>query len=132
MAYAPRAVFFVADNVNQDISPRDVRGDRLDIIDSGHLFTADQGLNAKNFATPDTRTTRAGDQALGKLELAGYSSEDNSAFGYFSLNGNYSGTKNTALGAYAISCNLYGSGNVGVGYNALAGNVFGSHDCLLF
>jgi hypothetical protein len=118
----------LADNSKQEISPRDIRGNLLDIIDSVHLFTVDQDLNSKNFGTPDTRTTRAGDQALGKLKLAGHSSEDNSAFGYSSLNGNYSGSKNTALGAYAMSCNLYGSGNVGVGYNALAGNVFGSRN----
>jgi hypothetical protein len=86
----------LADNSNQEISPRDVRGNLIDVIDSVHLFTADQDLNAKNFATPDTRTTRAGDQALGKLKLAGYSSQDNSAFGYFALNGNYNGS-NTKL-----------------------------------
>ena len=116
------------DNSKQEISPRDVRVNLVDIIDSVHLFTVDQNLNALNFATPDTRTTRAGVDALGKLKLAGYSSEDNSAFGYSALNGNYDGTQNTAVGSYAISCNLYGSGNVGVGYNALAGNVFGSRN----
>tara|TARA_R110002020_G_scaffold103752_13_gene243178 strand:+ start:14290 stop:18336 length:4047 start_codon:yes stop_codon:yes gene_type:complete len=116
------------DNSKQEISPRDVRTNLLDIIDSVYLFTADQNLNALNFSTPDTRTTRAGVEALGKLKLAGYSSQDNSAFGYSALNGNYDGIQNTAVGSYAMSCNLYGSGNVGVGYNALAGNVFGSRN----
>ena len=54
----------LADNSTQEISPRDVRVNLLDIIDSVHLLTADQDLNAKNFATPDVRTTRAGIRRL--------------------------------------------------------------------
>ena len=118
----------LADNSTQEISPRDIRDNLLDIIDSVHLFTADQNLNANNFGTPATRTTRAGDGALESLKLAGYSSTDNSAFGASALKGNYTGVKNTAIGTYSMSCNLYGSTNVALGYNSLAGNVFGDNN----
>jgi hypothetical protein len=121
----------LADNSTQEISPRDIRDNLLDIIDSVHLFTADQNLEAQNFATPSTRTTRAGEDALGSLKLAGYSSVDNSAFGFSALKGNYDGTRNTAIGTYSMSCNLYGSTNVAIGYNSLAGNVFGSNNVSL-
>jgi len=118
----------LADNSTQEISPRDIRDNLLDIIDSVHLFTADQDITARNFATPPTRTTRAGDGALDSLKLAGYSSVDNSAFGASALRGNYTGVKNTAIGTYSMSCNLYGSTNVALGYNSLAGNVFGDNN----
>ena len=116
----------IADNSTGEISPRDVRHNLLDIIDSVHLFTDDNHLSALNFSTPDTRSIRAGDLALSKLHLDGYSSIDNTAYGYSSLSNNYTGFRNTALGSYAVSCNVYGSDNVGVGVNALAANVYGS------
>jgi hypothetical protein len=118
----------LADNSTQEISPRDIRSNLVNIVDSVHLVTADKDLNFANFGTPDLRTTRGGVDALGNLSLAGYNSTDNSAFGFSALKGNYSGTKNTAIGSYSMSCNLYGSGNLAAGYNALAGNVFGSHN----
>ena len=116
----------IPDNSTGEISPRDVRHNLLDIVDSVHLFTDDNKLFALNFASPDTRTTRAGDLAIGKLHLDGYSSIDNSAYGYSALAGNYTGFRNTAVGSYALSCNVYGSDNAAVGVNALAANVFGS------
>jgi hypothetical protein len=116
----------ITDNSTGDISPRDVRHNLLDIVDSVHLFTDDNKLFALNFATPDTRTTRAGDLAIGKLHLDGYNSVDNSAYGYSALAGNYTGFRNTAVGSHALGCNVYGADNVAIGVNSIAANVYGS------
>ena len=116
----------IPDNGTQQISPLDVRTVVTDSIDSTVNFLNGQNLNTSNFSTPDTTSTRAGVQALGKYNLPGYSTSGNSAFGYQALYGNYIGKDNTALGAFALGCSLYGDYNVGVGYTALAGNVRGS------
>ena len=116
----------IPDNSTGQVSPRDVRQNMINIIDSVHMLTADHDLNFLNVSTPDTRTTRAGQETLSKLHLQGYSSEDNSAFGYSALSDNYDGTKNTAIGSYSMGCNLYGDSNTAIGFNSLAGNVFGS------
>lgn len=115
----------IIDNGDGLISPNDVRHNLIDIIDSVHLLTEQYNLNALNFATPDTRTTRAGQKTLEKLSLDGYFSTDNSAFGYAALRSNYQGIKNTAIGSQALSCNIYGESNTALGYNALAGNTTG-------
>lgn len=114
------------DNATQEISPLDVRTSLINLVDSVHNFMDGKVLNTKNFASPDIRTTKAGDLALSQMFLAGRSSVDNSALGYASLRNNYNGSQNTAVGSYALSCNLYGSGNTAVGYQALVGNVTGS------
>ena len=116
----------IPDNGTQQISPLDLRTVVTNSIDSTVNFLNDQNLNTPSFGTPDTTSTRAGIQALGKYNLAGYSTSGNSAFGYQALYGNYIGKDNTALGAFALGCSLYGDYNVGVGYTALAGNVRGS------
>jgi hypothetical protein len=116
----------LADNSSQQISPQDIRTGLTDLADSVHRMLEDQNVTAQNMSTPITTTTRMGVGALDKLSLAGRTSEDNSAFGYWALRGNYDGTSNTAIGAMALSCNLYGDHNVGVGHNALAGNITGS------
>ncbi len=121
----------IPDNSTGQVSPRDVRQNMINIIDSVHMFTADHDLNALNFSTPNTRTTRAGQETLSKLHLQGYSSEDNSAFGYSALSDNYDGTKNTAIGSHSMGCNLYGDSNTAIGFNSLAGNVFGSGNVAL-
>jgi len=115
----------LADNATQEISPRDVRQNLLDIIDSVHNLTGGSDLTALNFATPDTRTTRAGAGALSKLHLDGYVSIDNTAYGYSSLGNNYLGSGNTAIGSFSNSCNLYGSNNTSLGYASLGINVHG-------
>ena len=114
------------DNSTQQISPADVRVSLIDLVDSVHNFLDDKEINTSNFSTPDTRTTRGGDEALGKLNLTGRTSVDNSAFGYYALGANYTGSENTALGSHALGCNLLGTHNVAVGFNAVAGNVTGS------
>jgi hypothetical protein len=115
----------LSDNSTGQISPLDVRHNLLDIIDSVHLLTGGQNLSALNFSTPDLRTTKAGSFTLEKLNLDGYSTVDNSAFGYSALKANYQGSKNTAIGSFALSCNLFGEDNVALGFHALAGNTNG-------
>jgi hypothetical protein len=115
----------LADNATQEISPRDVRQNLLDIIDSVHNLTGGSDLTALNFATPDTRNTRAGVGSLSKLHLDGYISIDNTAYGYSSLGNNYISSGNTAIGSFSNSCNLYGSNNTSLGYASLGINVHG-------
>lgn len=115
----------ISDNSTGQISPYDIRHNLLDIIDSIHLLTFANDLVSKNFATPETRTTKAGQSTLEKLGLNGYYSTDNSAFGYAALKSNYQGIKNTAIGSQSLSCNVFGEENVGVGFDSLGGNTTG-------
>ena len=117
---------YLPDNANQEISPLDLRTVITNLADSIHLMTASTSIDAANMSTKSTRTSILGDAALGKLDLVGRSSSDNSVFGYNALNGNYNGTHNTAIGSQSISCNVYGDHNVGVGVSALGGNTTGS------
>ena len=116
----------LSDNSTGQISPYDIRHNLLDIIDSVHLLTGDKNLKAKNFSTPETRTTLAGERTIENLLLNGYSSVDNSAFGYSALKSNYTGYANTAIGSNALSCNIRGIANVSLGVNALGGNTIGN------
>lgn len=112
----------ISDNATQEITPKGVRQNLLDIVDSvGNLLFTEE-IVSTNFSTPATRTTIAGEEVLSKLGQESYVSVDNSAFGYAALKQNFAGERNTALGAYALSCNVYGTDNVGVGYSSLAGN----------
>lgn len=112
----------LADNATQEITPRDVRQNLLDIIDSTANFLATEEIVSSNFATPASRTTIAGEYVLEKLGQESYTSEDNSAFGYAALRQNFQGSKNTAIGCFSLNCNVYGTDNVAVGYEAIAGN----------
>jgi len=124
--YLTKIQGLLPDNSTQQISPEDLRESLVDLIDSVHLFLDGNKIISSNFASPDFRTTRGGDEALGKIHLANRLSVDNTAFGYYALGANYSSSGNTAVGSYALGCNLQGTHNVGVGYNTLAGNVNGS------
>lgn len=121
----------IPDNATGAVSPNDVRHNLLDIIDSVHLFTDDNNIHSLNFATPEVRTTKAGVDTIKNLYLAGYSSTDNSAFGYSALENNYDGFSNTAVGSYAMSCNLYGDNNSALGFQSLAANINGSGNVAL-
>jgi hypothetical protein len=116
----------LADNSTQQISPEDLRTSLANLVDSVPSFLVNQKIVAANISTEDTRTTRVGELALDKMNLAGRSSVDNSAFGYYALGANFTGSDNTAIGSHALGCNLYGHHNIGVGFNAVAGNVTGS------
>ena len=115
----------ISDNSTGQISPYDIRHNLLDVIDSVHLLSLDKTLNSLNFATLETRSTKAGENTLDKVNLDGYYSIDNSAFGYAALKSNYQGERNTALGSLSLSCNIYGEDNVGVGFTSLGGNTTG-------
>lgn len=116
----------IVDNGDGLISPYDVRHNLIDLIDSVHLLTDDNNLNALNFSTPATRSVKAGERTLEKLNLDGYFSVDNSAFGYAALKSNYQGVKNTAIGSQSLNCNIYGESNTALGVNALGGNTTGN------
>lgn len=115
----------ISDNSTGQISPYDIRHNLLDIIDSIHLLTIDNPLSGSNFGTQATRTTRIGEDALSKINLANYFSIDNTAVGFSSLKANYQGIRNTAVGSHALFCNVYGEHNTALGYSALGGNTVG-------
>ena len=54
----------IPDNVVGDISPRDVRHNLIDIVESVQIILAGENIQSKNFATPETRNTLAGISAL--------------------------------------------------------------------
>ena len=116
----------IVDNTEGKISPYDVRHNLIDIVDSVHLLLEDRSIDTLNFSTPNTRSVRAGEQALSKINLDGYFTQDNVAVGYSALKANYQGGKNTAIGSQSLNCNIYGSGNSAVGSNALGGNTTGN------
>jgi hypothetical protein len=124
--YIAKINALLQDNSTQLISPLDLRISLRDLVDSTHLFTDGNEIVSSNFATPDTRSTIAGELALSKLQYAGRTSVDNSAFGYYSLGANYQGAQNTALGSHSLGCNLKGTYNTAAGFNSTAGNTIGS------
>ena len=67
----------LADNSIGDISPRDIRHNLIDIIDSVHNLLTDKEVNTLNFGTPDHTSVRFGEDSLAKLDLAGYSTSGN-------------------------------------------------------
>ena len=115
----------LSDNSTGAISPRDIRHNLIDIIDSVHNLVTDKEVNTLNFGTPDTTSVRFGEESLAKLDLAGYSTSGNTAIGYAALQNNYQAIRNTAIGSYALNCNVHGYDNVGAGYSSLAGNTTG-------
>ena len=115
----------ISDNSTGLISPYDVRHNMLDIIDSVHNLLNGKDLDTNNFASRNTRTTKAGQETLKNYYVTNSNNEDNSAFGYSSLRNNFQGVKNTAVGSSALSCNVYGGDNVAVGYKAVTGNTTG-------
>jgi len=124
--YIAKINSLLEDNSSQLISPLDIRISLRDLVDSVHLFMDGHEMISSNFATPDTRSTIAGELAIGKLQYVGRTSVDNSAFGYYALGANYDGSQNTAAGSHSIGCNLHGTYNSALGFNSLAGNTVGS------
>lgn len=121
----------INNNSNQEISPEDIRHNLIDLIDSVHLLldsTKDitiQNLTAKNFYTPSNRSVIAGEDAISKLDLDGYVTNDNTAIGYAALKNNYQGSGNTSIGSFSLSCNIFGDNNSAIGVNSLSQNTNG-------
>ena len=121
----------INNNSNQEISPEDIRHNLIDLIDSVHLLldsTKDitiAKLTSSNFYTPSNRSTIVGEEAISKLHLDSYVTNDNTAVGYASLKNNYQGSGNTAVGTFALSCNVFGDNNSAFGVNSLSANTNG-------
>lgn len=115
----------LSDNSTGLISPYDIRHNLIDIVDSVHILLNGKDLDTNNFASLDTRVTKAGKETLKNYNVTNSNNEDNSAFGYSALRNNFQGTKNTALGSSALSCNVYGGDNVAVGYKSVSANTTG-------
>lgn len=114
------------DNSSRQISASDLRQSFFNLADSISNFNVDININSLNFGTESLRTTFAGESSLIRKGTNGFSTQDNSAYGYASLQLTYTGLRNTAIGSYALSCASLGSDNVAVGVNALGGLTVGS------
>lgn len=121
----------ISDNSNAEISPEDIRHNLIDLIDSLHLLldnTKDitvKNLISDNFYTPSNRSVIVGKDAISKLSLDGYVTNDNTAVGYAALKNNYQGSGNTAVGSFSLSCNVFGDNNSAFGVNTLSANTNG-------
>ena len=114
------------DNSSRQISASDLRQSFFNLADSISNFNVDININSLNFGTESLRTTFAGEDSLVRKGANGFATQDNSAYGYASLQLTYTGLRNTAIGSYALSCASLGSDNVAVGVNALGGLTVGS------
>ena len=114
------------DNTTREISPEDMRSVFTDLADSIGSFLAKQEIVSLNFATPDTRTTIAGEDALKQIDLTGRSSVDNSALGYGALQFSYNGERNTAIGSESLKFLSLGHDNVAIGKDTLCATTAGS------
>tara|TARA_Y100000592_G_scaffold47847_1_gene75932 strand:- start:5030 stop:8395 length:3366 start_codon:yes stop_codon:yes gene_type:complete len=114
------------DNSSRQISASDLRQSFFNLADSIENFNATININSLNFGTESLRTTFAGEDSFARKGSVGFATEDNSAYGYASLQLTYTGLRNTAIGSYALSCASLGSDNVAVGVNALGGLTVGS------
>ena len=117
---------YLPDNSTEQISPKDVRDTFINAVDSSHRFLELHSIKALNIESAEYRQTRVGLNSLGNLDLPYESGTDNTAVGYFSMNGNVYGDNNTALGSLSLSCNLDGDCNTAIGAGAIVGNVEGN------
>lgn len=115
----------IPDNTVGSISPRDIRQNLIDIVDSIHLLTFQHPLLSKNLYTIPERTTAVGVENFIHLGVEDSLTKDNTAIGYQALNASYRGVDNTAVGSFALSCLINGESNIGVGFHSLAGNING-------
>ena len=114
------------DNSSREISAFDLRATFLNLADSVTSFLHNENLSSLNFTSINTRSTIAGDLALGRRDIVGVFNQDNSAFGYAALEVNFAGVKNTALGSFAASCNSFGTNNIALGVHSLGSLTTGS------
>lgn len=108
----------LSDNSAQAIEPYHIRHNFLDIIDSTASLLKDIDVNSKNYKTPQTRSTAAGQFAIERINFNNYTSVDNSAFGFSSLRSNYQGARNTSVGSQTLYSNIHGSDNIAIGYSS--------------
>ncbi len=76
----------------------------------------------------DYFNTASGTGALQLLTPSTQSGNNNSAFGYASLQENTTGQWNTAIGSAALQMNSTGQSNTALGYNALNTNTYGNYN----
>ena len=112
----------IPDNVVGEISPRDVRHNLIDIVESVQIILAGENIQSKNFATPETRNTLAGIGALDSFS----SSSDSTAVGHSALTQSYTANQNTAIGSQSMYCHMTGNANSALGYKSLYSNTTGS------
>jgi len=124
--FLQRLNYYFPDNITQQISPKDIRDAFTDLVDSTQKTLESHTLISQNIKSVELRQTSVGEQSLTKTHLPYEDGEDNSAFGYASLQGNVFGDRNTALGSYSLSCNLDGDCNTAVGYSSSASNIQGN------
>jgi len=117
---------YLPDNSTEQISPKDVRDTFINAVDSSHRFLELHSVKALNIESAEYRQTRVGINSLGNLDLPYESGSDNTAVGFFSMNGNVYGDNNTAVGSLSLSCNLDGDCNTAIGAGAIVGNVEGN------
>ncbi|WP_435522261.1 hypothetical protein [Chryseobacterium indoltheticum] len=68
-----------------------------------------------------------GDLILNRLTLGkGKGNEDNTIFGFESLNANTTGTHNIGMGSYALYDNITGQSNVAIGHSSMVKNTEGN------
>jgi len=118
----------LSDNASQAIEPYHLRHNLLDIIDSFPSVLQDIDLVGKNYSTPATRSTIAGQFAIERINFNNYQSVDNSAFGFSALRTNFEGERNTAVGSQSLYTNVYGSDNNAFGHYGCYGNTTGSNN----
>jgi len=114
------------DNSTREISAADLRTSFFNLADSIVSFNNNIYLNSLNFGTEDSRTTFAGNRSLARKGVNGFVSQDNSAYGFASLQLSFTGLRNTAIGSHSLSCASLGSDNVAVGVNSLGSTSTGS------
>ena len=101
--FLQRLNYYFPDNITQQISPKDIRDAFTDLVDSTQKTLESHTLISQNIKSVELRQTSVGEQSLTKTYLPYENGEDNSAFGYSSLQGNIFGDRNTALGSYSLS-----------------------------
>jgi len=116
---------YLPDNSTEQISPKDIRDTFINAVDSSHRFLELHSIKALNIESASLRQTRVGESSLDGLDLSYESGEDNSAFGFSSMQGNVHGKQNTAAGSFSLSCNLDGNYNTAVGFSSIIGSVEG-------
>lgn len=114
------------DNSSREISASDLRQSFFNLADSIANFNKNINLNSKNIGELSSSTVYAGTSTFSRKGVNGFSTSENTAIGYSSLELSYTTKGNTALGAHTLSCLSLGNDNAALGVNALGGLTTGS------